>query len=158
MFYKRFYYFITLVSVISCLFLTSCRSVVEVPVQNVEKIIYRDSLIYVKDIITIEVPYETIREVIPMLDTSIIKTSVAESVAYLDTCKMKIHHTLVQKGELEVKYDTVVKIEYVDKIIERDVPVKVEVIKYKRDALFWVLASWALLCLFLVIIKLFVLK
>lgn len=136
----------------------SCTAIKEVPVQSVEKIVYKDTLIYIQDSIKIEVPYEVIKEVIPSIDTSYIKTSVAESVAYLDTAKKKLHHTLTQKGNLKVKYDTIVKIQYIDRIIEKDKPIHVEVIKYRRDALFWVLSAWAAICLFMVLIKLFVLK
>ena len=136
----------------------SCTAIKEVPVQSVEKIVYKDTLIYIQDSIKIEVPYEVIKEVIPSIDTSYIKTSVAESVAYLDTAKKKLHHTLTQKGDLKVKYDTIVKIQYIDRIIEKDKPIRVEIIKYRRDALFWVLSAWAAICLFMVLIKLFVLK
>ena len=136
----------------------SCTAIKEVPVQSVEKIVYKDTLIYIQDSIKIEVPYEVIKEVIPSIDTSYIKTSVAESVAYLDTAKKILHHTLTQKGNLKVKYDTIVKIQYIDRIIEKDKPIQVEVIKYRRDALFWVLSAWAAICLFMVLIKLFVLK
>lgn len=126
--------------------MVSCGTVKEIPVQTIEKIVYRDTLIYVNDTLKIEIPKETIREVIPHFDTSYLKTSLAESVAYLDTIKLELHHTLTQKGELEIKYDTIFRIEYIDKIVKQDVPVQVEIVKYKRDTLFWVLAGWALLC------------
>lgn len=137
---------------------TSCKSLKEVPVQTVEKIIYKDTLVYVQDSIKVEVPYQVIKEVLPVMDTSYIKTSVAESIAYVDTAKKKLHHTLTQKGHITTKIDTVFRIEYVEKTLEKEVPIEVEVIKYKRDSLFWVLAGWAILCLILVGLKLFVLK
>ena len=134
----------------------SCGMIKEVPVQTIEKIEYRDSLIYVHDSIEVPVPVEKIKVILPELDTSYLKTSVAESVAYLDTSKRRLHHTLEQKGSIKTVYDTIIKVEYVDRIIERDVPVQVEVIKYKRDALFWVLAGWALLCVVYVVLKIWV--
>jgi hypothetical protein len=88
------------------------------------------------------------------MDTSILKTSYAKSIAYIDTTKKKINHTLTQEGKILIKYDTIVQIQNVDKIIERDVPIEVEVIKYKRDTLFWVLAGWAVICILYFIIKL----
>jgi hypothetical protein len=138
--------------------MVSCRTIKEIPVQTIEKIIYRDTLVYIKDSIKVDVPYEVIKEVIPSMDTSYIKTSVAESVAYVDTNKKKLYHTLTQNGEIIAKLDTVIRIEYVDKITYRDVPIQVEVVKYKRDSLFWVLAGWAMLCILLVGLKLFVIK
>lgn len=136
----------------------SCSTVKEVPVQTVEKVIYRDSLVYVHDSITVKVPVEVFVETVLAVDTSYLKTSLAESIAYLDTTKKQIHHTLSQKGDLKVVYDTIIKTQNIDRFIEKDVPVKVEVVKYKRDALFWVLAIWALLCIVVAILKIYIRK
>lgn len=131
----------------------SCGSIKEVPVQYIDRIEYRDSLVYVHDSIAVEVPVEVVKEVLPALDTSYLKTSVAESIAYLDTTKRQLHHTLEQKGTIKTVYDTIIKVEYVDRLIEKEVPVEVEVIKYRRDALFWVLVGWALLCVAYAVLK-----
>lgn len=143
--------------IVILLTLMGCASVKEIPVQTVEKVIVKDSLIYVRDTLRIEVPKEIVREVVPQVDTSYLKTSLAESTAYLDTINRKIHHTLTQRGEIKIKYDTVFKVQYVDRIVEKDVPIEVEVIKYKRDTFFWVLLGWAILCVLAVILK-FILK
>lgn len=140
------------------LLLVSCGATKEIPVQYIDRIEYRDSVIFIHDSIEVPVPVEIVKEVIPQLDTSYLKTSVAESIAYLDTTKRKLHHTLEQKGTIKTVYDTVVKIKYVDRIIKQDVPIEVEVIKYRRDALFWVLVGWALLCVAYAIIKIFLVK
>lgn len=132
---------------------TGCSVIKEVPVETIEKVKYRDSLIYVHDTITIDVPYEKVVEVLPELDTSYLSTSLAESVAYLDVDQHRIHHTLEQKGSIEYIHDTIHVVQYVDRIVEKDVPVEVEVIKYKRDALFWVLVGWALLTLLVLILR-----
>ena len=126
----------------------------QIPVQTVEKIIYKDTIITIKDTLKIEVPKEIVKEVVPQIDTSYIKTSLAESTAYLDTTQRKLVHTLKQTGVLKVKYDTIISVQYVDRIITKDVPVEVEVIKYKRDTFFWVLLGWALLCIGYAVIKL----
>lgn len=139
--------------ILLALLLCACSGIKQVPVQSVEKIVYRDSLIYLKDTLHIQVPVEVIKEVVPAIDTSYIKTTLAESTAYLDTTQRKLHHTLKQTGELKVKYDTIISVQYVDRIIEKDVPIEVEVIKYKRDTFFWVLLGWALLCVVVVILK-----
>lgn len=131
----------------------SCGSIKEVPVQYIDRIEYRDSLVYVHDSIEVEIPVEVVKEVLPALDTSYLKTSVAESIAYLDTTKHQLHHTLEQKGTIKTVYDTIIKVEYVDRLIEKEVPVEVEVIKYRRDALFWVLVGWALLCVAYAVLK-----
>lgn len=146
--------FLTIVIILAGVMSPSCGSIKEIPVETVEKIVYRDSLVYVHDSIEVQVPVEKVKVVLPELDTSYLKTSVAESVAYLDTAKRRLHHTLEQKGTVKTVYDTIIKVQYVDKIIEKDVPVEVEVIKYKRDALFWVLVGWALLCIAYAVLKL----
>lgn len=147
-----------IILVFGLLCMTSCASIKEVPVQTVEKVIYRDSLIYIQDTIKVEIPREVVKEVVPQMDTSYLRTSYAESVAYVDTVKRKLHHTLEQRGEVKIKYDTIVKVQYVDRIIKQDVPIEVEVIKYKRDTLFWCLLAWAIFCVVLVGLKIFVLK
>lgn len=131
----------------------SCGAIKEIPVQTVERVEYRDSLVYIHDTVTVEIPREKVVQLLPKLDTSILNTSLAESVAYVDTAKMSIYHTLEQKGTVQVQYDTIVKTEYVDRVYEKEVPVEIEVIKYKRDALFWVLVGWALLCVIYGVIR-----
>lgn len=138
--------------------LLSCKSIKEVPVQTVEKVVYRDSLVYVHDSITVKVPVEIFVENVLAVDTSYLKTSLAESIAYLDTTKKQIHHTLSQKGDIKLVYDTIIKTQNIDRFIERDVPVEVEVIKYKRDALFWVLSIWALICIIGAFLKIYLKK
>jgi hypothetical protein len=137
---------------------SSCRSTTQIPVQTIEKIVYKDTVIYLHDSILVKIPYEKVKETIYLMDTSYLKTSVAESIAYVDTLKKKLHHTLTQKGEIKIVHDTIIKFQYVDVIIEKEVPVEVEVIRYKRDALFWWLLGWALFCLLLIGLKLFVIK
>lgn len=134
--------------------LTGCSVIREVPVETVEKIEYRDSLVYIHDTVTVEIPREKVVRILPKLDTSILNTSLAESVAYVDTAKMSIYHTLEQKGAVQIQYDTVLVTQTVDRIVEKEVPVEVEVIKYKRDALFWVLVGWTLFTILIVLLRL----
>jgi hypothetical protein len=143
---------------IGLLMMTSCAGIKQIPVQTVEKVVYRDSLIYINDTVRVEIPKEVVKEVVPQIDTSYLKTSLAESVAYLDTTERKLHHTLTQKGEIKIKYDTIVKVQYVDRIVEKEVPVEVEVIKYKRDTFFWVLLGWAALCVGYALLNFFIRK
>jgi hypothetical protein len=143
---------------IGLLMMTSCAGIKQIPVQTVEKVVYRDSLIYINDTVRVEIPKEVVKEVVPQIDTSYLKTSLAESVAYLDTTERKLHHTLTQKGEIKIKYDTIVKVQYVDRIVEKEVPVEVEVVKYKRDTFYWVLLGWAALCVGYALLNFFIRK
>ena len=136
----------------------SCSTTKSIPVQTIERIEYRDSLIYIKDTITIPIEKEVIKEVIPSIDTSYLETSVAKSVAYLDTAKRQLHHTLTQEGEVKTIIDTTHIITYVDRYIEKPIIQKNEVIKYKRDALFWYLLGFHILVLIILVAKLYLKK
>lgn len=138
--------------------ISSCKMLKEVPVQAIEKVVYRDSLIYVRDSIRIEVPYEVVKEKVYVMDTSVLKTTFAESVAYVDTAKKQLVHTLEQKGSFKVEYDTIIDVQYKEVTIEKEVPIRVEIIKYKRDALFWVLVGWAVVCILFIVSKLYFFK
>lgn len=123
--------------------LCGCSTIKEVPIQQIDRIEYRDSVVFVHDTISVPVPYEVIREVIPDIDTSYLETSVARSVAYLDKEKKQLSHSLEQKGEVKTKYDTVIVVEYVDKYIEREIPVTVEVEKPYIPKFFWIITIYA---------------
>lgn len=144
-----------MIGVVLCL--NSCGTVKEIPVQTIERVEYRDSLIYVQDTVEIPVPVEKVVEVLPKLDTSYLKTSLAESVAYLDTTKKQIHHTLEQRGSVRYVIDTVFVTQTVDRIVEKEVPVIQEVEVPVRDALFWVLAVWGAVCVLYAVVK-FIIK
>lgn len=123
--------------------LCGCSTIKEVPIQQIDRIEYRDSVVFVHDTISVPVPYEVVREVIPDIDTSYLETSVARSVAYLDKDKKQLSHSLEQKGEVKTKYDTVIVVEYVDKYIEREIPVPVEVEKPYIPKFFWIVTIYA---------------
>lgn len=123
--------------------LCGCSTIKEVPIQQIDRIEYRDSVVFIHDTISVPVPYEVIREVIPDIDTSYLETSVARSVAYLDKEKKQLSHSLEQKGEVKTKYDTVIVVEYVDKYIEREIPVEVEVEKPYIPKFFWIVTIYA---------------
>lgn len=110
----------------------SCSTTQYIPVETIERIEYRDSLIYVNDTVTIEVPKEKIVYVGPADTLSQISTSLAFSEAKIE--QGTLTHTLEQKGELKAKIDTFFVVEYIDRIVEREIPVEVEKeVKYTPD-------------------------
>lgn len=121
-----------------CFFAYSCSVVKEIPVQTIEKIEYRDSLVFIKDTVEVQIEKQVVKEILPQLDTSLLQTDLAESIAYLDTTKRQIYHTLEQRGKVKYIIDTIYKVEYIDRIIEKEIPIKVEIVKYKRDNIFWI--------------------
>lgn len=128
--------------------MVGCSPIKQIPIEIQEKIIYRDSLVYLTDTITVEVPKMVVKEILPEIDTSYLETSLASSMAYLDTNKRQLHHTLEQKGKVHVKYDTIVSIQYVDRFIEKEVPIITEVEKEVAPKWIWwsVIANVIVLC------------
>lgn len=102
---------------------------------------YRDSLVQRTDTVRIPVPKEVYVNVVPDPDTSRLRTSFAESEAWLDTAAMQLRHTLRNR-------DTVLRAEVVvkDRIItrdsvvfrEREVPVD-RIVKVAPKSYWWLL-------------------
>lgn len=112
-----------------------CGTVKEVPIQTIEKVVIKDTTIYVKDTVTVEIPKEVIKEIVPQDTVSVLRTSVAESEAKIQ--QGMLHHSLKQTGKVKVKVDTVVRVQYVDRLINKEVPVEVvKEVKYIPD-LYW---------------------
>ena len=131
----------------------SCSTVKYVPVETIEKIEYRDSIVYVNDSIFIEVPKEKVVYVGPADTLSKISTSFAFSEAKVE--KGVLTHTLEQKGEIKTKIDTFFKVKYTDRIVEKEVPVEVEVEKPYIPTFFWIVAIYAAVITLLIAFRLY---
>ena len=108
--------------------LMSCTKTIYVPVQGENKIEYRDSVIHIVDSVKVPIPVEKVVEIVPELDTSRLETSIAYSEAFLDTKTRKLNHTLKNKETaLKGKLDTIVRVEYINKYIEKVVVQEVPV-------------------------------
>ena len=115
-----------------------CGTIREIPVETVEKIVVRDSIIYVCDSIEVPVPYEVIREIVPQDTVSILNTSIASSTAKVE--KGMLSHSLEQKGTLKTQIDTFYVTKYVEKIKEVEVPIEIQVEKkYIPEWCWWCL-------------------
>lgn len=128
-----------LVLFIAILCLVGCASIKEIPVQTIEKVEYRDSIVYVKDTITIPIPVEKIVQVVPQDTTSQISTSLAFSEAKIE--EGRLTHTLEQKGQIKAKIDTfyITQIKEVEKMVE----VPIEVVKEVKHIPEW--CWWSLI-------------
>ena len=131
--------------------LVSCGTTKYLPVQTIEKIEYRDSIVYVNDTITIEVPKEKVVYVRPADTLSQISTFLAFSEAKVE--KGILTHTLEQKGQIKAKIDTFFMVKYIDRIVEKEVPVEVEVEKPYIPTFFWIMAIYAAIITILVAFK-----
>lgn len=130
-----------------------CSVIKEIPVETIEKMVVRDSIIYVTVTDTVQVPYEVVKEVLPTDTTSVLSTSVATSTAKVE--KGTLTHRLEQKGSIPVQIDThfITQIKEVEKYVE--VPIEVEVIKYKRDTIFWLSIIFNIAVLLVIAFKIY---
>ena len=142
---KRLFIFILLLVAVSC------GTTKSIPVQTIEKIEYRDSIVYVNDTITIEVPKEKVVYVVPADTLSKISTSLAFSEAKVE--KGILTHTLEQKGQIKTRIDTFFMVKYIDRIVEKEVPVEVEIEKPYIPTFFWIVAIYAVIITLLIVLK-----
>lgn len=120
-----FYFLLSILMFCLVLFQTSCTTVKYIPVKGEDKIIIKDSIIRVKDTVTIEIPKEIIKTVNPVIEPSSLETSVAKSKAYVEG--NKLIHTLENKPTTKAPIDTCFIVKYVDKIKTEVVIEEVEV-------------------------------
>ena len=149
--------------VLTALVFTACSpKIVYVPTSTDTHIEYRDSVIYKVDTLKINVPVETVKEVVPPRDTLKMDTSVAEARAWVDTTtntlkgEMKNKKTALSQPQVVYKE----KIQYRDSLITKEVPVPVEVEKkVPYVPLFWkIMSVIGILALAYIAFKLFVFK
>lgn len=120
------------------IFLTGCAAATYVPVTDYEKIVYRDSTVYITDTVEVPIPTYIEKVVVPQDTSSVIQGNLSRSEAFIRNGQL--NHSLEEKGSVKVVYDTVVTVQYVDRIVERDNIVEVEVEKkYIPDWCWWCL-------------------
>ena len=153
-----FFLIIGFLSVLA-VFITACSpKVIYVPTNTDTHIEYRDSVIYKVDTLKINVPVETVKEVVPPRDTLKMATSVAEAKAWVDTTtntlkgEMKNKKTALSQPQVVYKE----KIQYRDTVITKEVPVPVEVEKVVKVVpwIYKTLSVIGLIALFLLALKL----
>ena len=145
-----------IIFIILLLLTVCCGTIKEVPVQTNTTIEYRDSIV-VKDSL-IYIPKETIKEVVPMLDTLQMETDMATATAWLDTTTTTLKGTLVNKKGIVEKVKWREKIVYRDSIVTQEVPVEIEVEKIKYRHTFWDKLSWLISGLSISILIIYILK
>ena len=113
-------------------FFSACSpKIVYVPTNTDTHIEYRDSVIYKVDTLRIPVPVETVKEVVPPMDTLKMETSVAEARVWADTSTKTLKGELKNK-KTELSQPQVIykeKTVYRDSLITKEIPVPVEVEK-----------------------------
>ena len=143
-----------LFALILLLVTVSCGTTKYLPVETIERIEYRDSIVYVNDTISIDVPKEKVVYVGPADTLSQISTSLAFSEAKVE--QGVLTHTLEQKGQIKAQIDTFFVVKYIDRIVEKEVPVEVEIEKPYIPAFFWVVTIYAAIITLLIAFRAYV--
>ena len=149
-------------ALIAVVFTACSPKIVYVPTNTDTHIEYRDSVIYKVDTLKINVPVETVKEVVPPRDTLKMDTSVAEARAWVDTTTNTLKGDMKNKktalSQPQVVYKE--KIQYRDSLITKEVPVPVEVEKkVPYVPLFWkIMSVIGILAVAYIAFKLFVFK
>ena len=109
--------------------LIGCTKTVYLPAQTTIQTVYRDTTIVIKDTVKIYLPSEE-KAVKTTADSSHLETNYSKSDAWIDE-DGQLNHTLKNKTDVPVvdKQDTTLTIPMVEKVVEKEVPVKVEVPK-----------------------------
>ena len=128
------------------LMMVGCAKPIYIPTEAKTIIEYRDTTIYIKDTVRVEVPTEQAEHKQPSIEPSHLETSVATSDAWVENDKL--HHTLKnKKTTLKAKVDTVFTVTYVDRYIEKPIIKEVEVpVKY-IPKIVWFCIGWTILCI-----------
>ena len=116
---------------IAVIFAACSPKVLYVPTNTDTHIEYRDSVVYKVDTLRIPVPVETVKEVVPPMDTLKMETSVAEARVWADTdtktLKGEMRNKKTELSQPQVIYKE--KTVYRDSLITKEIPVPVEVEK-----------------------------
>ena len=116
---------------IAGIFASCSPKIIYTPVKDSISVERRDSVIYRVDTLRIPVPVETVKEVVPPMDTLKMETSVAEAKVWADTSTKTLKGELKNK-KTELSRPQVVykeKVVYRDSLVEKEVRVPVEVEK-----------------------------
>jgi hypothetical protein len=100
-----------------------CSTIKYVPIETETKIEIRDSVVYVRDTVTVEIPKEVVKEIVPQDTISILKTSVAKSEARVE--RGQLYHNLEQRGTIKTRVDTFYVTQIEERIVYQDRPIEV---------------------------------
>jgi hypothetical protein len=158
---------VIIVLIMSVGFLNSCGTSKFLPSTD-KNIVIKDSLIIkdstrlVDSIVYVQIPREKVMDIISQIDTSRLETSVATSVAYVDTNSLMIIHSLENKDTViqerivyQDRYITKAEIAYRDSIVIEKVPVEVKVEKKVYPKTYWWLLGFFVITLGIVIVKIY---
>lgn len=141
-------------AILFSLLLTGCKTIKEIPVQTIEKIIIKDSIICVHDSIYIQLPAE--EKTNTTQDSSHLETSVAISDAWIDN-EGELNHTLKNKDKpIKAPIDTMFVVQTKEVSKEKEVPVYVDKPISIRDNQFWIYCIYFYLSILIILFKIYI--
>ena len=115
-----------LISVLIFMF-SACATVRYVPVETVKEVAVHDTTYVRADTVRVEVPVFHEKEVVPIMDTLFMESSLAEVRAWADTSTRTLKGTLDhKKAALEKEIIVKERVVYRDSVVTKEVPVEVE--------------------------------
>lgn len=112
------------------LLINSCSTIKYVPVNTTTTVTVKDTVILKDTLVLFNPPEETNNNIVLLQDTSVVETSLAVSVAYVDPITFDLKHTITNKPTplpVQVQYPEHQKEK--NSVTVKEVPVKVEVEK-----------------------------
>jgi len=112
-------------TMIPCIFLVACSpKIIYLPGET--EVVYRDSIITKIDTLSVEIPKERIVEVVPILDTLTLDSSVSTARAWVDTSAKMLKGEMKTKGTINVPVPSTEQYHQRDSIVREPYPVEVE--------------------------------
>lgn len=130
-----------------------CSHIRYIPVTSERWIIQRDTIIERIDSVKVQIEKEYIE--VFKRDSSHLETKYAVSDAVIDTTGYLRHILKNKSGDIPVRVVTKEIISYRDSIITKEVPIEVEVIKYKYNKIFYFFLIWFFVTFCIYLVKLF---
>lgn len=155
--YLLLYLFIGAAAGFMCLLMTGCSPKIVEHVVEKEKVVYRDSVAWRYTVVQVPIPLEKDHAIVSTKDTSRLCTTVAESVAFVDSTG-RLHHSLENRQTslaAPVKFPvhyifngvTYTKVETITNTVE--VPAKLSWWqRFRMEAFPWLLLAVVLLLLY----------
>lgn len=112
-----------------CLTAASCKTIQYVPVEKVVEVAVHDTTVLHRTDTLVQVPEVSISDFIDLKDTLIMRGSVSEARAWVDSTAMVLKGRLVQTGKIPVQIVEKERVVYRDSLVKQDIPVPFEVEK-----------------------------
>lgn len=135
---------------------TACSPKI-VPVHNDTTVVYRDTTIFRTDTVEVPLPVERVVEVVPEMDTLILRTSLAESKTWLDTTRRMLRGEIRNtKTSVQAEINVPENFHSRDSVATVEIPVTVEVEKKVYPRWLIIISILGAVCITAEIMRIFI--